>query len=672
MRLGVDYYPEHWPEERWATDARLMRDLGLQVVRLAEFAWAKLEPAEGQFDWSWLDRAIDTLSAAGLEIILGTPTAAPPAWLVAANPEILPVDAQGRRRHFGGRRHYCVNSPTYREHTRRIVTAMAEHYAGHPHLIGWQIDNEWGGGGTARCYCPACEAAFRRWLQRRYGSLEALNAAWATVFWSQTYTAWEQIDAPILTGTAPNPSQLLDYERFATASFAEYQQLQIDLLRAISQRPAANATPFITHNFIGHATDLDYFRLAAPLDFVSWDNYPTGNADRLRATLYGPEQPPAGYAYDVGDPLITGFIHDLMRGLKNRPFWIMEQQPGHINWGAENPGIRPGTVRLWTWHAVAAGAEAVLYFRWRACRFAQEQYHAGLLRHDATPDVGYEELRTLQTERPQLEALAAAPLTPAPAALLFSYEDLWAWRAQPHRPGVSYLSHLFVFYRALQQLGFPVDLRPPEADLTAYPLILAPTLHLENEALAAHLIACAEAGATVLLGIRSGFKTPSNLVTDRPLPGVFRALTGATVTAWQALPSGIRWPLDSTLPGLTGEAAYWAEALRPLSESTDTRPTALVRYASGPYTGQAALLERELGAGRVLTLGWYPTLAQAEALITYLASITGVEPLAELPAGLIAARRGSQTILLNFTDQLLTAQVGRHAVTVPPRDVKSL
>lgn len=660
MKLGVCYYPEHWPEARWAVDARLMRDLGLNVVRLAEFAWARLEPAAGRFEWDWLDRAIVTLSDAGLEVVLGTPTAAPPAWLSRGHPETLPVDDQGRRRDFGGRRHYCPNSPVYQECTRRIVTALGQHYGADARVTGWQIDNEFGGGNTARCYCPNCAAAFRVWLRARYGSLDTLNANWGNVFWSQIYTDWAQINPPVLVaGNHPSPSHMLDYYRFSSDSVAAYQQIQLDSLR-----PHARPGQWVTHNFMGLYPDLNYFDLARPLDLVTWDSYPTGNADRWRDTLYGSESTDAPYAAGVGDPAITGLAHDLTRGLLGKPFWIMEQQAGHINWGAYNPALQPGTVRLWTWHALGAGADAVVYFRWRACLYAQEQYHSGLLHHDATPDLGQLEVEALRPEREQMARLAAQPVRPQ-VAVLFAYDDLWALQLQPHNRDFGYLRHLFVFYRALQSLGIPVDVIGTDVDLSGYRLVLAPTAHLGDEQLAGRLMTFARQGGTALLGVRSGFKTSHNMVIDQPLPGCYRELVGTRVVAWQSLAPGTAYEIDTALPNLAGAATLWAEALE--LEASSTRP--LARYRSGPLAGQAALVENAIGAGRALYLGWHPSAPQAAAVMAHLAIQASVARLAELPPGLVAAQRGQFTLLLNFTDGPLTALCHGQAHTVPPRDV---
>ena len=645
MPLGVDYYPEHWPAARWVTDARLMRDAGLEIVRLAEFAWARLEPTEGEFDWDWLDRAVETLVAEGLQVVLCTPTAAPPAWLARNYPDILPVDKHGHRHSFGGRRHYCANSPAYREHTRRIVDALATRYSQHPDVIGWQIDNEFGGGKTARCYCHHCVRAFRSWLRRRYGHLDALNEAWGTVFWSQDYTDWSQIEAPGLSAEKPNPSHVLDYYRFSSDSWVDYQQIQIDHLRA-----KTSAAQFITTNLMGLFSDLDYYKLSAPLDFITWDNYPTGHAERWRALLYPPG--PAGdtgatsQAYDAGDPAITGLAHDLMRAMKDKPFWIMEQQPGHINWGDYNPAPYPGAVRLWTWEDIAHGADTVVFFRWRACPYAQEQYHSGLLRHDGAPAQG---LRDVRAMRPEQAAMAAIQGTSVPAevALLHSYDDLWAIGLQPHNRDFGYLRHLFTYYRALQRAGVPTDVTPPTRDLSRYKLVIAPTLFLVDETLTQNLRRYVEGGGHLVLSVRSGFKTTSNRVVDTALPGLLVDLVGATVEEWHSLPPGVTYPLEmvkaSERPFSVG---LWAEALQPSSAEI------VARFAAGPLGGRPAACLNRVGKGAVVYLGAWADDSLADALLAWRLPAAGVEPVATVPAGVKVMRRTGDgrefVFLLNF------------------------
>ena len=667
MQLGVCYYPEQWPRERWPQDAELMRQAGLSLVRIAEFAWVAMEPREGEFTWAWLDQAIEVLAAEGLQVILGTPTASPPPWLCRAHPDILPVDAQGRRRRHGSRRHYCPNSASYRQHTVRIVTAMASHYGSHPAVVGWQIDNEFGCHGTARCYCDACAEAFRDWLKAEYKTIDDLNEAWGTIFWSQTYGDWSEIDPPNLTIAEPSPSHVLDYYRFSSDTYVTYQQLQLSTLKQlIAPRQV------VTTNFMSQFTDLDYHDLARPLDLVTMSSYPTGHAESS-PSLYAPHGPRPVYAYDVGDPYITGFGHTLMRGFKpNRPFWVMEQQCGNVNWGTYNTGVRPGTVRLWTWHALASGAEAVLYFRWRAGLYAQEQFHSGLLHHDASPAVGYTDLEALKADRPLMSDIASAPHE-AQIALLLDYDSLWAVQLQPHNRDFDYMRHLFVCYRALQHLGLPADVLSVNADLSPYKLVIVASASLATGQLATSLKAFADSGGTVLLGVRSGVKTTSNRFIDHPLPGVLRDLVGLTVSDWHSLPPGVSYDLSCDIPGLDGPATVWAEALRPAASdarSGDPGLHVLTRYTSGPFSSGAALTEHRVGAGRALYLGWYPSSPQAEALLAHLATQAGVRPLAAVPDGMIASRRGPHLILLNFTEEPLTATVQGRAVMVGPRDVE--
>ncbi|MBN1316331.1 MAG: beta-galactosidase [Anaerolineales bacterium] len=666
MRFGVCYYPEHWPAERWAIDARLMSDAGISIVRIGEFAWAQMEPAENQFDWDWLDKAIDTLAAENLEIVLGTPTAAPPAWLCKAYPAILPVDSQGHTRRFGSRGHRCVNSTIYRCHTARIVKALAERYWEHPAVTGWQIDNEFGCHDTARCYCQYCTFYFRRWLQARYKTIDALNKAWGTAFWSQIYSDWEEIDPPILTVTEPNPSHLLDYYRFSSDSYVAYQQLQIDILKSqISNKKSSspeNQIPFITTNLMGNFTDLDYHALARPLDFICWDSYPTGYADVVAPAFYTPGETRPSLAHDVGDPDLTGFCHDLVRGMKQAPFWIMEQQCGNINWSNYNTGVNKGAVRLWAWHALVSGAEAVVYFRWRACLYSREQLHSGLLRHDGSHGVGYTDLMDMLEEYDLMRRVAVHPLK-AQIALLMDYRDLWAIQLQPHHLDFSYLRHLFVFYRALKRLGLETDIVSPTADLSRYKIIIAPTLFLGDDQLCAKLTDYTMKGGTLLIGIRSGIKTTSNRVTDQPLPGVFYDLAGTTVTEWQSLPPGVSLKLESEIPILGGAAGTWVEVL-------DGTAKPLARYASGPLASRTALTENKVGDGRALYMGWYPGIEQASAILNYLTTQENIDRLVDdLPAGIVLARRGPYTILLNFTNTPAAIRIKDQLVTIEPRDL---
>ncbi|MBT7075118.1 MAG: beta-galactosidase [Anaerolineae bacterium] len=655
MKLGVCYYPEHWSENNWETDAKEMHTAGISIVRIAEFAWAKMEPEEGKYTWDWLDRSVDTLASAGHQIVLCTPTAAPPAWMIEAHPGILPVDEEGRRRRFGSRRHYCPNNKTYHEYSKGITEAMAERYGNHPAVIGWQIDNEFGCY-FARCYCETCTTEFQNWLQKKYSDLDELNERWGTMFWSQIYDKWTQIEPHNLTVAEPNPSHVLEYYRFASDSWTSYQQIQIDALRE-----NIPSTQFVTHNIIASQTTIDYHDLARDLDFVAWDSYPTGYAEMGSQDIYAPDEQIPAYAHDTGDPLLTGFFHSLTRGLKQAPYWIMEQQTGAINWSLYNTGVRLGALRLWAWQAAASGAEATVFFRWKASRFGLEQHHAGLRNHDGSADTGYADLLTIKSERDKLDDFIAQPLQ-TDIGILLDYSTLWALEMQPHRKDFAYLKHLFVFYRACKALGLEPDIISPQADLSRYKILLAPSAFLADEALAQTLTDFTSQGGTLMLGARSGFKDIHNVVTEEPLPGVLRDLAGARVAKWHALPPEICYPLQSELADLYPDVTFWAEALEP-ADGTKS----LANYSAAPFDGLAAITEKPHGNGKVIYCGIYPRLSQAVALIRHLA-VSKAIPVLDIPSGLAVFQRGTKLLAMNFTEEPIVFSTKSGEYSIAARD----
>ncbi|MEZ5478112.1 MAG: beta-galactosidase [Thiolinea sp.] len=414
----------------------------------------------------WLDEAIRILGAAGLNVVLGTPTATPPRWMLDLYPDLLALDAEGRPRKFGSRRHYCFSHAGYRTHCARIVEQLAQRYGRNPHVAAWQTDNEYGCHNTTLSYSEAAQQAFRVWLRRRYpgpqgtGDIAALNTAWGNVFWSMEYQHFEQIDLPNLTVTEANPAHVLDFRRFSSEQVVAFNRLQTDIIRSHSAAP-------IAHNFMGRTTDFDHFAVAEDLDIASWDSYPLGFLeDRV------PESAAYKQAYArQGDPDFQAFHHDLYRAVGRGRWWVMEQQPGPVNWAPYNPAPLPGMVRLWTWEAFAHGAEVVAYFRWRQAPMAQEQMHAGLLRPDSMAAAGLAEVETVAREL--ADAPAIAPLQ-AEVALLFDYQADWMWSIKPHGQGLNYFDLVLEHYRALRRLGLSVDIVGPDADFAAYPLVLRP------------------------------------------------------------------------------------------------------------------------------------------------------------------------------------------------------
>ncbi|HKL69420.1 beta-galactosidase [Salibaculum sp.] len=502
--LGTCYYPEHWPEEVWHNDAARMAELGLTWVRIGEFAWGRIEPTPGDLRWDWLDRAIEVLGQAGLKVVLGTPTATPPRWVVDKHPDMLAVDAEGRPRKFGSRRHYCFSHTGYLDECRRIVTLMAERYGRNPHVEAWQTDNEYGCHDTILSYSEAARQAFRDWLAQRYQSPEALNRAWGNVFWSMDYATFDEVDLPNLTVTEPNPSHALDFRRFSSDQVVRFNRVQTEIIHAHSDAP-------IAHNYMGRVTDFDHYKVGDDLDIASWDSYPLGFLENV----VGAEDAHKRRYNRQGDPDFQAFHHDLYRAVGRGRWWVMEQQPGPVNWAPYNPAPLPGMVRLWSWEAFAHGAEAVCYFRWRQAPFAQEQMHAGLLRPDSAEAPAMKEARQVAAE------IAKAPeVQPvqAPAALIFDYESDWAWTVQPHGAGLSCFGLVLDCYRALRRAGLSVDIiRAEAAALAGYKAIFAPGLMILHEDLKAALQA---SEAQVVLGPRAGARTRDMAIPSALPPGL--------------------------------------------------------------------------------------------------------------------------------------------------------
>jgi beta-galactosidase len=575
--FGVDYYPEHWPEERWNEDARLMAEAGFNVVRLAEFAWSRLEPEEGCFQFDWLDRAIRVLAAQGLRVVLGTPTASPPPWVMESAPGLYRVREDGQTVTFGNRRSYCPTHPRYRALAGRIVTAMANHYRNHPAVIAWQIDNEFGD----RCYCAHCQDSFRHWLQKRYGSLDCLNAAWGTAFWSHTYTRWDQVPVPLLTGGSPNPGLALDFARFSSDSYVDFQSQQIQILRESCPRH------FITHNFMGFGYEqLNYFDLAHDLDLVSWDNYPRSQWN--------------GSMAEQVDPFSQALNHAAMRGLKRQNFWVMEQQAGPAGWERIGPSPRPGEVRLWAYQSIAHGADGVLFFRWRTSRFGTEQFWHGLLDHDGSASRRYQEVARLGLELKQVGDLIYGSMVKSPVAMLSSYDSRFAFQLQSTHPGFSYPEHFKSIYRAFSQTGLGVDVVAPDSDLTPYRLVVAPALYVVPPVVAENLKKYVQEGGDLLITPRSGVKDEANAVFASPLPGPLAELAGVFVEEYDSLPEDFRPVVEFIEPQLGKfETGVWCDLLKPGTANV------IARYSSGWLDGKVAVTENSSAGGRVIYSGVY-------------------------------------------------------------------
>ncbi len=539
-QLGVCYYPEHWPESAWPAQASAMAALGIRLVRIAEFAWSRIEPQRDQFDWAWLDRACDTLADAGLSIILCTPSACPPKWLLDEWPEVYPVDASGQRRGFGSRRHYSFSSQRYRYEMRRITEAIGTRYAQHPAVVGWQTDNEYGCHETTRCYSDGTRTAFQNWLRTKYGHVDQLNAAWGTVFWSQEYPAFSAVELPNNTVTEANPAHWLDFMRFSSEAVVEFNAEQVDILR-----PRIRAR-WITHNFMGGSLDFDHFAVCKALDLATWDSYPLGFLDQFWFSSADKRR-----FRQLGHPDWSAFHHDLYYGVGRGRFGVMEQQPGPVNWAQHNAVPQPGAVRLWTHEAIAHGAEFVSYFRWRQLPFAQEQMHAGLMRVDGAPAPAAAEVAATAQEIEQLDSPERAASS---VALVFDYASLWLCQIQPQADSYDPFECVFTWYSALRALGVDVDIVAPEAALDDYALVVLPCGVQSDAKL--HDTQLLHTGQ-VVLGPRSGSKTPDYQIPANLAPGIWQQRIALKVTAVDSV--RVDSPIDVVADQEDAFVARWLE-----------------------------------------------------------------------------------------------------------------
>ncbi|GAB4530895.1 MAG: beta-galactosidase [Anaerolineae bacterium] len=574
--FGVDYYPEHWPEARWEEDAQLMQAAGFNVVRLAEFAWSLLEPHDGVFNFEWLDRAIEVLVRHGLSVVLGTPSASVPPWLFTKYPDMAIVDDHGMQRTYGSRRDATPAHPEYSRHAVRIAREMAQHYAHHPHVIGWQIDNEFGD----RCYSEVTRCAFIEWLQARYGSLDALNATWGTVFWSHVYTEWSQIPAPrSTTHTHHNPGLHLDYYRFLSDLYCRFQKAQMDVIRA-----HVPANHFITHNLMGFTyPNLDYFALAKDLDFVSWDNYPNAFwRDSMTA-----------------DSAAIALAHAAMWGLKRRNFWVMEQQSGPSGWHIISPSPQPGQIALWAYQAIAHGADGIVFFRWRSFHKGAELNWHGILEHHGQPRRRYHEIQAMGEQLTRIADRIVGSHPKPEAALIHTYDSRFSFQIQPDNAQFSYEAHLGDYFRCLHQQGIATAVIDHTADLSTYKLVIAPALRVVDTTIAAHLTDYVRAGGVLVLTMRSGTRTPENAVIDTLLPGLLTELCGATVAEYDSLlpHARRRITLADGVEPCPAHATIWCDVLMP------TTAEVLCTYADGYYCGEPAATINRVGQGYVIYAG---------------------------------------------------------------------
>ncbi len=596
LLYGGDYNPEQWPEPVHDEDAELMRRAGVTAVTIGVFAWSWLEPAPGAYDFAWLDRVLDRLARHGIAVVLATPTASPPPWFGLAHPEALPVNADGVRLSHGSRDTYCVSAPAYRDAARRIAAALGERYAGHPALAMWRVHNEYG----TTCHCDLTAAAFRRWLQRRHGDLDALNEAWTTAFWSQRYTAWEQIRPPRATQYLPNPAQVLDFRRFTSDELLAAYTEQRDVLRA-----AAPGIPVTTNYVLGGWVPVDHARWSAEVDLVAVDHYPSEAGP-------GAEEEAA-------------FLADLARGWARRcpggPDWLlMETAPNLIYTPGRMHTKEPGRMARHSLAAVARGSRGAMFFQWRAPRGGAELWHSALVPHAGPDSRVFREAVALGERLPRI-AEASAGAVEARVAIVYDEPSAWALQA-PGLPaaGLDHLAEARRWHRELWRRGITADVVAGVDALAGYAVVVLPAHHLMADAQAAALRSYVEGGGHLVATYLSGVADEHARVRTGGYPGALRDLLGVRVEEFHPLAAPI-----TLADGGTGE--LWSETVHAAGARVVTR------YADG----RPAVTRHTVGAGTA----WYVSTRLGDGrLIEAVTAEAGVRPVrAGLPPGVEVVRR---------------------------------
>ncbi len=648
LHFGVDYYPEHWERERWDTDAALMQKMGIQMVRMAEFSWHKLQPAEDTFDFGWLDEAIELLGKYGIYTIVGTPTAAPPAWMVHKHPDILPVDRQGRVRGFGGRHHDCQSNPVYREYIRKLVTQMAKHYGDNPYVIGWQPDNELGNSHQELCTCDHCRQRFQAWLQKRYGTTAALNQSWGTAFWSQEYNDFAEVPAPRLTVTGENPSAMLDWKRFCSDLIVDFTGEQTEIIRTYAKNQ------FITHNYMGFADKVNYYKLGELLDFVSHDQYPGG--------FYLPETP------HEKNHILAATL-DVVRSYKNQPFWIMEQQSGITGWETMGRAPEPGQLSAWAMQSIAHGADAVVFFRWRTCAMGTEQYWHGILPHSGNPGRRYEELQEFIHEMQPLMDNLQNSMIKSEAGIVFSFEQEYAFQIQPHHRDLSYIGQVQKYYRALYEQNIPVDFVPADGDFQKYRLLIAPLQYLMSPELEDKYMEYVRQGGRLVLTMRTGVKDMNNLcMTEFELPGRLAQLAGVEVLDYDCLRDD---EVNVLFEGESLQAYIWSDLMRLLPGTK-----VLASYNSQFYAGEPCMTEHSYGKGICYYVGTQPGDVLMDKFMAQICRKAGVNsilpPVAEVECTIRENDKERFLFVINHARETKNYQVLQGWKLIKGRQVGSL
>lgn len=631
--FGGDYNPDQWPTDVWDEDVTLMTTANVNMATVGVFSWARIEPRPGEFDFEWLDTVMDKLHAGGIRVDLATATASPPPWLSRLHPEILPVTEDGTRLAVGSRQAYCPSSPVYREAAVRVVEAIANRYADHPALELWHVNNEYGCH-IARCYCEVSALAFQKWLTDKYVTVERLNDAWGTSFWSQRYDSFDEIGAPSVAPYFRNPTQLLDFDRFSSAELLECYRAEVRTLRRISPRVP------VTTNFMGFFKPVDYWAWASEVDVISDDSYPD------------PADPDSAHW--------AAMSRDLMRSLGNGAPWIlMEQAAGAVNWRNNNARKRAHQMTAWSHQAVARGADGILFFQWRQSIVGGEKFHSAMLPHSGTDTQVWREVVSLGAQLQQLSSLVGSRVE-ARIAIVFDWDSWWAIE-QPALPAsLDYMHEVFAWHRQFTSRGLVVDFVRPGDGLDRYAVVVVPTLFTASDAELTNLASYADNGGSLVVTYQTG-------ITDRNLKaraGGYLGPLQRTLGVWieefaPPAAADLRNNRRGAVPALkvkgaplggASGASAWAEIVRTI----DARPVA--EFDTHDDLQGLPAITRRSGLGEA----WYVATSLDKAglskLVTTIlrASELKLESERETTPSLEIVKRGEVTFVINHGSRAVT------------------
>ncbi|MCY0879671.1 MAG: beta-galactosidase [Firmicutes bacterium] len=610
LAYGGDYNPEQWPEETWLEDIALMREARVNLVSVGIFSWANLQYGPDEWHFEWLDKILNLLHDNEIFVLLATATASPPPWLTAQHPEILPVTRDGIRLSPGSRQHYCPSSPEYRAWAERLVDTLAHRYGSHPAVVGWHVGNEYGCH-VSQCYCDISAEDFRRWLKARYGSLDELNRAWSTAFWSQRYQDWAEILPPRVAPTFINPAQQLDFQRFSSDALLECFRREAAVLKRVSpDKP-------ITTNFMGLFKPLDYFRWAAEEDFVSHDSYPD----------------PA----DDTSPISAALVFDFMRSARRgEPWLLMEQAPSGVNWRPHNVPKGDGQYRLWSYQALAHGANGIMNFQWRASRGGAEKFHSGMVPHAGRDTRIFRNVAMLGQELSRLTDLLDSRVT-ADVAIVLDWASWWALELDSHpSQRLSLLNQLFQVYQTFWRHHVSVDIVEPSSDLSSYRLVVAPNLYLLSKGASDRLTHYVQSGGELVILYFSSVVDENDIVFANGAPGPLSDVLGLSVEEFWPLPDDVTVDVQGE-NGFRAAASVWAELIRLKGAES------WAAFASGPLHGHPAIARHRYGKGRAWYVGAHLMDDGMTTLLTTVMTLVGIKPVGEnIPTGVEATiRRGT-------------------------------